>query len=658
MTRPTGPRPEPPHVAEQARRLLPTLAAALSLWLSLPVMAAEPPRFTEQPCAMPVGGPEIAARLRCGTVRVPRDPAQPQAGHFDLAVVVKRSAAPQAGAAPVLILHGGPGGEQVRNMGRGGQDFVPGRDSIAFDMRGGGLTGPALCRDTQRALLATRAAAMRGDDPRPAQGAALDACWNELAAAGYRPEHFGTERNVADAEAVRLALGIPRWAVYGMSYGTAVAAGYLARQPQAIESVVLDSLYPPEAFVPTVREAQGRAIGRMLDECAADPACAQRFPGLSRAQADATLAGLQAQPLDFRFQGKTHIADELAVRTALLGLFYGEAQARTVPWFLDALRRRDGDAVAGALALPLYLGDGQAGMGASIAGLLATDCRDRPRHHAPDPGTGPSWMAMFVGVQSGGCSRWALGTPPTLPTNTTVPVLVLSAGYDGFQPDGAAVAQAIGPAATALTVAKAAHVVRGAGACPRGLVARFIAQPTQPLDTACLATMTAPDFLLDVAPRPQLVASALRAQSGQLPWGVVLAGVGAIVWLLAGVLGPVLRWGWRRWRAGAGGTGGTGGTGLTHTAHLPMAAFGLGLLGCVGLVVPLAGTFGGNPGAAAYGVDAALVPLLWALPVAGVGGAALAALAARQARWMAGLAGLAVAALAFGALSMGATPWA
>jgi hypothetical protein len=78
----------------------------------------------------------------------------------------------------------------------------------------------------------------------------------------------------------------------------------------------------------------------------------------------------------------------------------------------------------------------------------------------------------------------------------------------------------------------------------------------------------------------------------------------------------------------------------------------------VGLAVPVAGTFGGNPGAAAYGVDAVLAPMLWAVPLAGVGGAALAALAARQQRWMAALAGVAVAALAFGALSMGATPWA
>jgi pimeloyl-ACP methyl ester carboxylesterase len=639
----------PVRPAPAVRRWRFALALLTPLLGVQPAVAVEAPRFKEQPCDIPVASPEVAARLRCGTVRVPRDPARPAAGHFDLAVVVKRSQAPQAGAAPVLFLHGGPGGEQVRFMGRGAKDFAPGRDTVAFDMRGGGRTTPLVCTRTGIALAAATRQALEGQDARPAREAALQACAAEAAAAGLAPEHFGTERNVADAEAIRQALGIAKWNVYGGSYGTTVGADYLARHPQAIESLVLDSLYPPDAFVPPVREAQGRAIARLLDECAADAACARRFPGLTRAQADAALVGLDAQPLKFEFQGRSYAAGEQGVRATLLGLFFNEATARTAPWFLDAVRRRDGQAIAAMLALPLYAGDAMASEGSATLGLMATDCRDRPRHHVADQGPGPSWMALFAGVQSGGCGRWPLGTPPILPVGTAVPVLVLSAGYDGFQPDGAAVARAIGPAATALTVPLAAHVVRGAGDCPRGLVAQFIAQPARTLDTACLAGMTAPAFLLDAAPRPQLVASAFQAQAGQPPWGVLLAGGGLLVWLLAGAIGPALRWGWRRWRGGLAGP---------HTPLLPWATFGVGLLGVVGLALPLAGTFGGNPGAAAYGLDASLAPVLWALPVAGLGGVALAAWAALSARWLVLVAGLAVAALAIGAWASGATPWA
>ncbi len=191
--------------------------------------------------------------------------------------------------------------------------------------------------------------------------------------------------------------------------------------------------------------------------------------------------------------------------------------------------------------------------------------------------------------------------------------------------------------------------MRGAGECPRGLITRFIDQPTQALDTSCLTSMKPPAFLLDAAARPQWVATAFRAQAGEPPAGLLVAGAGLLVWLLAGVVVPVLRWGWRRWRGGAV---------VTHTAQLPLAAFGVGLLGVMGVAVPVAGTFMGNPGAAAYGVDAALAPLLWALPLAGLGGVVVAALAVRQGRWWVLVAGLAVTALAVGALASGATPWA
>jgi pimeloyl-ACP methyl ester carboxylesterase len=610
------------------------------------------PRFAERPCEIPVASPEIGTRLRCGTVRVLRDPTRPEAGHFDLAVVVKRSAAPKPGAAPLLILHGGPGGEQVKFMGQGSKDFVPGRDSIAFDMRGGGRTGPALCKNTYRALMVASVGALRGERTDTARRSAINACWDEMRAAGLLPEHFGTERNVGDAEAIRQALGIARWAVYSMSYGTAVAADYLARHPEVIESAVLDSLYPPEAFVPTVREAQGRAIDRLLEECAADTACAQRFPGLSRAQADGALAGLDAQPLEFHFQGQRYVANELAMRTALHGLFYSEATARAVPWFLDALGRRDGDALAPALGLPLFMGDFMTHAGGSVAGLMGTDCRDRPRHHAVAAGSGPSWMSMFTGVQDGACANWAVGTPPTLPVNTTVPVLVLSAGYDGFQPDGAAVAQAIGPAATAITVARAAHVVRGAGECPRGLVSRFITQPKQPLDTACLAAMSAPDFVLDVAPRPELIATAARLQSGGWPWGVVLLLSGSVVWVLGGVLVPALLGSYRRLRRSHAAQA------LNPSIHLAWAVVGLGVLAGVGLGVPLGVTFGVHPGAASFGLIPSLVPLLWLLPVAAVGAAVVGIQAARQRHWLSCSAALGVVLMSAGALGVGATPWA
>ena len=177
----------------------------------------------------------------------------------------------------------------------------------------------------------------------------------------------------------------------------------------------------------------------------------------------------------------------------------------------------------------------------------------------------------------------------------------------------------------------------------------------KPLDASCLTRMKPPAFLMDAAPRPQWVATAFRAQAGEPPAALLVAGAGLLLWLLAGVVVPVLRA-----MPNSGAPTGQSFTPWVATPGLPDADRALvsRLLGAMGVAVPLVGTFMGNPGAAAYGVDAALAPVLWALPLAGMGGVLVAALAVRQGRWMVLAAGLAVAAWVLGVLTSGATPWA
>lgn len=639
------------HPGEAIRRMRVGIRYARAGALAAAMMgtaAHATPQFVETACDIPVVDEATRGRLRCGTVSVPRDPDNPQAGTIELAVVVRRSASPRPGAVPVLILHGGPGGEQTRHMGMSRDDLAPGRDSIAFDMRGGGRTGPALCPDLPGALLAATRAELEGRDAVALRSSALAACADEFVAAGFAPAHFGTARNVADAESVRAALGLRRWAVYGMSYGTAVAAEYLARHPAAIESVVLDSLYPPDAFVPPVGEAQGRAVTRLLDECAADAACAGRFPGLDRARVDAALAALDGAPLAFHLGGQRYQADETAVRRTLHGLFYSEATARAVPWFLDAVVRGDGEAIAAALGMPVLAGELLARNGGSMAALFATDCRDRARHHAPAAGPGPSWMALFGGIPDGACRHWPLGTPPGLPTGTAVPVLVLAAGYDGFQPDAQAVAAAIGPAATALTIPRAAHVVRGAGACPRGIVAGFIDDPTQAPDTACLASMQAPPFLLDARPLPAAVALAAAIESGRFP-GAALAAIAGLGLLASGLLVPFARWlrqRLSRFPAAA------------SAVRAPRAlALAGGLCGVGGAVLPMLGTLQGHPGAAAFGLDPTLALGLWALPFGLALSVVALVLAAHRGQVGAAVAAVGGLLVSGGPLLLGLVPW-
>ena len=134
----------------------------------------------------------------------------------------------------LLVLAGGPGqsASHITN-----EDFVGmlnaglrGRDLIAFDQRGTGLSGALNCPGLERALQQVD----RSREPVEAQ-----ACANRI---GPRRAVYTTRQSVEDIEAVRRALGVPRISIFGVSYGTKLALAYARRYPRGVERLVLDSV--------------------------------------------------------------------------------------------------------------------------------------------------------------------------------------------------------------------------------------------------------------------------------------------------------------------------------------------------------------------------------------------------------------------------------
>ena len=147
------------------------LRAAMAAALLLPAIArpgpsrAQParsgPAFVETGCALPDVTPEVAARLRCGTVVVPRDYDRPAAGSFDLAVVVAKSAVQPAVADPVVYISGGPGRPlTIYADYQARHPYAPARDLILVDQRGTGRSQPRLCPELAAGMLAAEIAAI------------------------------------------------------------------------------------------------------------------------------------------------------------------------------------------------------------------------------------------------------------------------------------------------------------------------------------------------------------------------------------------------------------------------------------------------------------------------------------------------------------------
>lgn len=489
---------------------------------------ALPGSLIDEACDIPTRDAAIAARLRCARLHVLRDPARPESGRFELAVVIRRSTDPKPGATPVLFLHGGPGGAMTQWMGMGGRDPAPGHDLVGFDMRGGGRSTPRVCERSAAELLANFTHAEGPAAAQRERQRVHDDCLAEWRAAGFAPGQFGTARNVEDAEALRRALGLERWRLIGQSYGTTAAAHYIATHPERIEAAVLDSLYPPDADVPSLNHMQAQLIAALARDCRAEAACAARWPDFSPAQLEAAVSAFDAAPLTVATSRGTRQMDGLALRQLLMMLASFEAGARSAPLLLDAAQRRDADLLRGPLDQFNAGGNGFA----NIAAMLATDCADRSRLHASDRGDDP--MRLLSGLPKSVCAHWSPSATPTQwPYGGSVPLLILAPGYDSFQPDAHRLASRLGHAAQMLTVPAAAHGAWPVGDCVRGLVGDFLSDPLEPLTTECLKDIEAPAFLMDV--QPQSGPHALVA-AASLPLPLVLAAGSAALGLILLVL--------------------------------------------------------------------------------------------------------------------------
>jgi len=225
-------------------------AALISGMLAL-AQAPAAGALTFVPCAS-------SAAFSCTTVPVPLTRTGLAAGTISLSVERKQAGAVQSKTA-VLALAGGPGQAALPLGEFIAKALAPAlgtRDLLLFDQRGTGASDPLSCG----ALSSLSGPASQ----------AFERCALEI---GPARGGYTTQESVADIEAIRQAAGYEKLVLYGTSYGTKVAEEYAERYPQHVESLLLDSVVPPngpEPFsIPTFQ-----AISSVLGELCSNNACA------------------------------------------------------------------------------------------------------------------------------------------------------------------------------------------------------------------------------------------------------------------------------------------------------------------------------------------------------------------------------------------------
>jgi pimeloyl-ACP methyl ester carboxylesterase len=456
------------------------------------------PRLEGAPC--PEAGTD-PTRVSCSRLVVPEDPARPSERQVELAVLHVRPAAdlvdPDANdASPIVYLHGGPGGAASPQWGV----FMTvtdalGRDVHLYDQRGGGASTPVLtCPEHDRALLAALTTTDAPSVEHELVGDALTACHERLGAAGVDLDQYDLDRSVDDLEALRTALDAPALTLVATSYGTRLAQRYLERHPTRVAAMALDGVDVTSPGSTDLATLAAEAVDRMVDDCAADPACRAAHPRL-RAALDTALRELDRAPaaMELAATGTTPAAtlqvtgDDLYA--ALFAAMYDTLVLPLIPTVVEQLA--DGDRAAVAVATQRV---GASLFGTAMGARMSVDCAAGapPRQdRSDDRAAADRASTLELTAAETFCDHWPVdvaeaGAATDAPERPArVPTLVVAGQLDPITPaaDAESFAERVGAALVLLP--RAGHAAMLTERCGLRSLRAFLEAPREVSSEVC-----------------------------------------------------------------------------------------------------------------------------------------------------------------------------
>ena len=220
----------------------------------------------------------------CGYVTLPQDYSDARGGAVRIFFTRIASDNPQPKPDPLVYLVGGPGSSGshllMTSFRRYLQPFAAERDIIVIDQRGTGMSLPTLyCQEA----VDRRTEVMQSHYAEYAelQLDILRQCRERLSRYEIRFATYHSGSNARDIVNVLLALGYKEWNLVGVSYGSRLALEIMRSYPARLRSVILDSVYPPQADIYLDVYFHGeRGLRRVFAACRSDAFCDARYPRL------------------------------------------------------------------------------------------------------------------------------------------------------------------------------------------------------------------------------------------------------------------------------------------------------------------------------------------------------------------------------------------
>lgn len=234
--------------------------------------AAAAPRITWGTCPASADGAGRAARLVCGTIKVPLDYRNPGGEKIEVAVSKLPAAKSRERRGVLLLNPGGPASPGLDTPRVVAPTLPPSvlaaYDLIGFDPRGVAHSTPQSCGFDDPSLA--------GLFPYPAAGGSIATNVDDARAdaelcaanAGTKLRYFTTANTARDMDRIRMALGERKISYWGQSYGTYLGAVYGSLFPERTDRIVLEGNVDPTKVWAHAKDNWGKAMSERFPDAA------------------------------------------------------------------------------------------------------------------------------------------------------------------------------------------------------------------------------------------------------------------------------------------------------------------------------------------------------------------------------------------------------
>lgn len=454
-----------------------------------------------------IGSNVVQLTAQCATAQVPLDPENEAAGEHTLAIARIESRRQSGNKDALTLIAGGPGQSAIESfpdIAFAFRHIMRDRDVILVDQRGTGGSGSLDCPEEQSNGTLDSGVALE-TDLEEVSAQSLD-CLQSLT---EDPRLYTTSVAVRDLEDVRQQLGITQWNLYGISYGTRVAMHYLRRYPDAVRTMTLDAIVPPQISLgPDIGLFAQQSLEKIFSRCEENNGCNEAFGNLIEPTL-ALLDELENTPRTITYEDiatgqlttTTLTREQLAVTLRLMS--YSSQTAAILPSMLfDAI---ENDNLA-PLVRQAEMQSESLGQALSTGMHHAVVCtEDVPFFTKTDETTTkPSYLGNDVlGAIKATCESWPAGIIDEQfkqPLESDTPTLILSGGADPITPPayGELALQTLGNAKHIINESQG-HMQAPFGCMPI-LLAQFVEiADAQSLDTDCLERLRPTPFFVDAS---------------------------------------------------------------------------------------------------------------------------------------------------------------